>query len=191
MPRTEEQFKELRDKKRIHIMSCALDLFAEKGFDSTSINMIAKRASISKGLIYNYFESKEDLIKVIVHNGLEKFFTEFDPNKDGFLTDEEFIYFIDKTFDIIKKNLQFWKLYFMVVSQPKVMKLVEKKLMEVVIPFLETMTKFYENKGYDNPMVHARLFGAMLDGVSLNFMMDPDNFPVEETKKIIIEKFIK
>ncbi len=171
-------------------MNSALDLFAQKGFDATSISMIAKRASISKGLIYNYFNSKEELIKAIVHDGFEKFFVEFDPNKDGILTDEEFIYFIDMTFDIIQKNLQFWKLYFMVVSQPQVMKLVEEKLMEVLIPFFRIMTGFYENKGYDNPIVHARLFGAMLDGISLNFMIDPDNFPVEETKKLIIEKFI-
>lgn len=190
MPRTEEQFKEIRENKRKQIMDSAIELFAEKGFDSTSINMIAKRASISKGLIYNYFDSKEDLIKVIIHNGFEKFFVEFDPNKDGFLSDEEFIHFINKTFEIIQKNIQFWKLYFMVVSQPAVMKLVEDKLMEILMPFFTIMTDFYKNKGYDNPMVHARLFGAMLDGVSLNFMMDPENFPVEETKKLIIEKFI-
>lgn len=190
MPRTEEQFKEIREHKRRQIMDSAIELFAEKGFDSTSINMIAQRASISKGLIYNYFDSKEELIKEIVHDGFEKFFVEFDINKDGILTDEEFIYFIDKTFDIIQTNLQFWKLYFMVVSQPAVMKLVEEKLMEVIVPFLQIMTEFYRNKGLPNPEVHSRLFGAMLDGVSLNFMMDPENFPVEETKKLIIEKFI-
>lgn len=171
-------------------MNSALDLFAEKGFGSTSINMITKHANISKGLIYNYFESKEELIKAIIVNGFEKFFLEFDTNKDGTLTDEEFIHFIHITFEIIKKNFQFWKLYFMVISQPDVLKLVEEKLVESVLSFMTILCDYFESKGYENPMAHARLFGAMLDGVSLNYMVDPDNFPVEEIKKIIIEKYI-
>jgi len=190
MPRTEEQFKEIRTQKRSQIMNSAIELFAEKGFDSTSINMIAQRASISKGLIYNYFESKEELIKEIIHEGFDKFLTEFDTNKDGVLTDEEFIHFIDKTFEVIQNNIRFWKLYFMMVAQPKVFKLVEEKLMEILIPFMETMIGFYAGKGYPFPEVHARLFGALMDGVSLNYIVDPENFPVEETKKLIIEKFI-
>lgn len=190
MPRTEAQNKKLREQKRVKIMNSALDLFAEKGFDATSINMIAKRACISKGLIYNYFESKEELIKIIIVDGFDKFLMEFDTNKDGILTDEEFIHFINMTFEIIKNNFQFWKLYFMVVAQPAVLKFVEEKLMESVLSFINILSEYFESKGYDNPMAHARLFGAMLDGVSLNYMVDPDNFPVEEIKKIIIEKYI-
>lgn len=190
MPRTEEQFKEIREQKRQHIMNSAIELFAVKGFDATSINMIAQRASISKGLIYNYFESKEELIREIILDGFDKFFTEFDTNKDGVLTDEEFIHFIHTSFEVLKNNVQYWKLYFMVVSQPGVLQLVQDKLMESILSFITILSNYYENKGYSNPMAHAQLFGAMFDGISMNYMVDPDNFPVEEIKKIIIEKFI-
>lgn len=190
MPRTEEQFKELREQKRIHIMDTALELFSTKGFASTSINMIAQRASISKGLMYNYFESKEELIITIIHDGFDKFLKEFDANKDGVLTDEEFEYFIDKTFEVLKNHLHFWKLYFMVMAQPQVLKLVEKKLMELVTPFITILSEYFTSKGHSNPKAYAQLFGAMLDGVSLNFMVDPDNFPIEEIKQIIKTKFI-
>lgn len=190
MPRTEEQFKELREQKRIRIMGAALDLFAEKGFASTSINMIAKHAHISKGLMYNYFESKEELIRIIIHNGFDKLLTEFDPNKDGVLTDEEFEHFIDKTFIILENNLQFWKLYFMVVAQPQVLNLVEEKIMEMLGPFLNTLTNYFDLKGYSNPRAYAQFFGAVIDGISFNYMVDPKNFPVEEIKSIIKNKFI-
>ncbi|MBC8319420.1 MAG: TetR/AcrR family transcriptional regulator [Bacteroidetes bacterium] len=190
MPRTERQFKDIRELKRSQIMDSALHLFAQKGFDSTSINMIAKRAGISKGLIYNYFESKEDLITILIHNGFDKFFTEFDPNNDGVLTDLEFEHFIDKTFEVLKSNLHFWKLYFMVMAQPQVLKLVEKKLMELIIPLLTILSEYYTSKGIENPMAYARFFGAMIDGVCLNYIVDPENFPVEEIKQIIKNKFI-
>lgn len=190
MPRTEEQFQEIREQKRSKIINSAIELFAEKGFDATSINMIATRASVSKGLMYNYFESKEDLIKTLLIDGFETFFLEFDQNKDGILTDDEFKYFIHNIFEIMQKNLKFWRLYFMVMSQPSVLKLVEKKLMEIITPFLVTMSDFYKNKGCTDPMARARVFASLLDGVSMNYMMDPENFPVEKVKEIIIEKFI-
>ena len=62
MPRTEEQFSEMREKTKQKILENALLLFAEKGFKGTSINDIAKSAGISKGLAYNYFKSKYDLM---------------------------------------------------------------------------------------------------------------------------------
>ena len=61
-PRTEEQFEEIRESKKNLIQEVALELFATRGYHSTSISMIAKEADISKGLLYNYFESKEELL---------------------------------------------------------------------------------------------------------------------------------
>ena len=190
MPRTEEQFKEIRESKKKQIMDSALELFAEKGFASSSINMIAKRAGVSKGLIYNYFESKEELIISIIHDGFDEFLAVFDTNNDGVLTEEEFVLFINETFKILRNNLQFWRLYFFVVAQPEVLKLVEQKLMEIVMPFITTTSLYFESKGHENPIAYARFFGAMLDGVSMNYVMDPDTFPLDEIKKIIINKFI-
>ena len=65
MPRSKQQFQEMREKTRENILNSALKLFAEKGFNGTSINDIANAANISKGLAYNYFESKQKLIEAI------------------------------------------------------------------------------------------------------------------------------
>ena len=190
MPRTEEQLRVIREAKRNQIMDSALTLFAEKGFSATSINMIAKEAHISKGLIYNYFDSKEELIKVMLISGFNEFINVFDTNKDGVLTEEEFEDFINQTLDILKTNITFWRIYFAVVAQPDVLKLIEKELMELIMPFIITLESYYKSKGIENPMAHASLLGAMLDGVSLNYMIDPENFPLDEVKRIIIDKFL-
>lgn len=48
-------------KGKDKILQAALALFAEKGFHTTSVSQIAEAAGVSKGLTYNYFESKEKL----------------------------------------------------------------------------------------------------------------------------------
>jgi AcrR family transcriptional regulator len=52
------------DKKarKKEIAWIALNLFAEQGFQATSISEIAKAANIGKGTIYEYYKNKEDLI---------------------------------------------------------------------------------------------------------------------------------
>ena len=70
-PRTEHQFEQIREARKHDIMVAALELFAAEGFHTTSISKIAARAGISKGLIYNYYSSKEDLIKSIIFSSRE------------------------------------------------------------------------------------------------------------------------
>jgi AcrR family transcriptional regulator len=48
------------------IVQAALDLFVEKGFSSTKMDEIAKRAGVTKGTLYLYFPSKEDLFRAVV-----------------------------------------------------------------------------------------------------------------------------
>lgn len=51
-----------KNQRKKEIALAALDLFAQNGFEATSISQVAKSAGISKGSIYLYFRSKEDLI---------------------------------------------------------------------------------------------------------------------------------
>jgi AcrR family transcriptional regulator len=48
------------------ILEAALDLFAEKGFAATKLTEVAKRAGVSKGTVYLYYESKEALFQALV-----------------------------------------------------------------------------------------------------------------------------
>lgn len=51
--------------KRDHIFHSALSLFAERGFDATTIPMIANDAKVGAGTIYRYFENKEVLVNTL------------------------------------------------------------------------------------------------------------------------------
>lgn len=66
-----EAFGKISREKRETILSAATHEFAERGFDSANINVIAQKAGISVGSIYKYFGSKEDLFLTVVHTGVE------------------------------------------------------------------------------------------------------------------------
>jgi TetR/AcrR family transcriptional regulator, mexJK operon transcriptional repressor len=56
--------------KREEVLDIASETFLVKGFDGTSINVMAKEAGISKESIYRYFGSKEDLFLAVVEREL-------------------------------------------------------------------------------------------------------------------------
>jgi len=51
-----------KDLTRQQMLTAAADLFAERGYESTSVEDISERANVSKGTLYNHFETKEALV---------------------------------------------------------------------------------------------------------------------------------
>lgn len=56
--------------KQRRILSAAQDLFGQHGFKRVAIDEIAKKAGVSKGTVYNFAESKDDLFFKVVHEEL-------------------------------------------------------------------------------------------------------------------------
>ncbi len=50
------------------LLAAATELFAEKGFDATSVQEVVQRAQVTKGALYHYFDSKQDLLYEIYHS---------------------------------------------------------------------------------------------------------------------------
>mgnify|MGYP001205147947 FL=1 len=119
-PRSPEQYEEIRGEKKSLIMQVALEEFAEKGFHATTINSISKRAGISKGLLYNYFKGKDDLLSEIVLKYIYEIYDYFDVNRDGHLSENEFEFFIRKMALILKEKRDFWRLMIQVLLQNEV-----------------------------------------------------------------------
>ena len=62
MPRTLQQNKVIKDKRRNEILNAALELFVKNGFDTVSMDDIAKKIKCSHGLIYHYYTNKKDIL---------------------------------------------------------------------------------------------------------------------------------
>ncbi len=61
-----------RQARRRRIQGAARGVFAEKGYAKTSIEQIARQASLSVGAIYLYFRSKEDLYVSLLEDTLDE-----------------------------------------------------------------------------------------------------------------------
>ena len=57
-----------KEDRPAEITAAAMHTFAEKGFAATKVADVAKRAGVSKGLLYLYFKTKEDLFKAVVRS---------------------------------------------------------------------------------------------------------------------------
>lgn len=63
--------KEQKQKTRQRILDAALDLFIECGYYGTKTSLISKRARVSEGLLFYHFETKEQLLEVLIRMGIE------------------------------------------------------------------------------------------------------------------------
>jgi AcrR family transcriptional regulator len=210
-PRTPKQFEDIREEKKALIMNVALEHFAKEGYHNTTISHIAKHAGISKGLMYNYFESKEELLSEIINRSMDEISRYFDPDRDGFLTEDEFELFIRKLFYILREKISFWRLFYQFLMQKDVRDQFLKKhigsvnTVETIYsgsssPFLTTMTQIltdYFNRkkekkpvGYD-PVLDLNMFIYTIEGFGMVtvYMDEVDDKYYNKTIDRIIELF--
>lgn len=195
MPRSKEQFNEIRTNRKKQIMLVAVELFANQGYFSTSMNQIAKAAEISKGLTYNYFHNKEDLLKSIILDIMFQVMDKVNPNHDSEIDDDEAQTFIENFLDVIVDNPQEWKLYFQIFIQ--------KDVLEIILndEFLSRLEKhqrlffdYFVNREFDDPMVEMMLFSSIYKGFTLQYVYAPELFDKEvlnRFKKRVSTLFLK
>lgn len=71
MPKVSDAYKE---EKRAALLDAALYCFANRGYEATTIDDIVRHAKVSKGAIYNYFKSKEEIFLTILESRNDDFF---------------------------------------------------------------------------------------------------------------------
>lgn len=78
-----------KDARPGELLDAALDLFVEKGYAATRVEEVAARAGVSKGTLFLYFPSKEDLFKAVVRESIAGRFSEWQHELDSFEGDSE------------------------------------------------------------------------------------------------------
>jgi AcrR family transcriptional regulator len=189
-PRTKEQFSEIRQKSKENIENIALELFALKGYHATSISQIAQKAGISKGLLYNYFESKEKLLDSIIMRVYDEIMR-IVQTSENLPAEKQIEQMIIQTIDHLKKNITFWRLYLFLVHQSDIQKKLAKLYEKMRIDYMNYVVKLFEEIGSSNPEMEAMMLGTMFDGIGLNYVTAPEGYPIDEMNNYLIEVFIK
>jgi AcrR family transcriptional regulator len=77
-----ERRQEEKDRRRAEIVDAAEALYAETGWDGITMDQVARRARLSRALLYVYFEDKDDLHLALVERAL-------DALREAFLTAQQ------------------------------------------------------------------------------------------------------
>ncbi len=175
-PRTEKQFAEIREEKRDLIINTALRLFANNGYYSTPISKIAKEAGISKGLMYNYFESKEDLLISIMDLFIEKAGLMINPNSDDEITNEEMENFFSLMIESMKSDRELWKLQIQLSTQKEVRELIKSRMNTGRFLKHQQLIFKYFSERFENPEEEMLFYTSVIKGFSLQYVLAPEMF---------------
>lgn len=190
MPRKEADFEKIRQKRRNEIAETALELFAKRGYHNTSIRNIADEAGVSKGLMYNYFESKEALLDVILFGAMDEkktatqsiMMNEIPPKKRLQLI-------IEGTFEMVNKRLNHWKLMMSLSLQDEISTRIKEKFTTQRQQGMQQFIQLFEELDVPKPQLEAYLLGSALTGVMMQYVHLQQEYPLEEMKAYLINKF--
>ncbi len=189
-PRTAEQIETLRQERRLHIIRTALRLFARKGFDATSISLLAREAGMAKGLVYTYFDSKDELLQAVIQDGWEQMETMFATA----LTEDEPIRQLEQllrmSFRMLRENGEFWSLYFSMlirVDHAAQMQPVMQRLYDDTRQMVEAI---FEQLGRHPVRYEAAKLLALLDGIGLHaWSLWPRGFPLDDFEENLVKEY--
>lgn len=188
-PRSEAAFEKIRGESRVKIMGAALELFSRNGYSQTSIEAIAKRAGVAKGLIYNYFSTKEELLHqafLSCFEGVESAFGQLMTIDNPVMVVE---LFIDGLFNLFMEQMDIWRLQTGILLNPEI----PPKIREVVLAKLGEysmfITQLFMKCGVEDAESEAWIFAASCDGILLYYLLYGATMPIDGCRLTLKKKY--
>lgn len=88
-----------KDARPGELLDAALEIFVEKGFAATRVEDVARQAGVSKGTVFLYFASKEELLKAVVRENISGRLSEWEV---------EFTHYQGSTQDMLRYVMRSW-----------------------------------------------------------------------------------
>lgn len=168
----------------------AIGQFAERGYHNTTIQQIATAAGVSKGLIYNYFSSKEQLLDELF-GYLEGMGVDMLTRYQGLAPVVQLERILDDTFAILESGDQSWKMILSILLQPDVSDKVKAFAPQVLRKKLDLMLPVLDQMGVPEPELMAYRLSALLDGITMGREMIGDMYPMAQMKAYIYNQFVE
>ncbi len=192
MPRTRKENERIRRIAKQKILSAAMELFIKKGYHATTIDDVAKHGCISKGLLYNYFKGKEELLATMVRNRIEELIQVMEAARSIKKPADQLKYIVERAIENVLQKPDVFRFYLHLQTQPEadqVLKKYSKLLKEEAARQFELQCEMFEKLGVKEPRQRSLYFSSVLQGIMLMISTYPQQFPVEEMKAQIIQDF--
>ena len=189
-PRSQEKIEQIRSQSIGRILDAAFQLMAQYGYEATSISQIAAKAGISKGLMYNYFDSKEDLLKALINMALEEgdqFMGEMlsqDPRES---LENIFRWF----FDELRNRSEHWRLITELTLKIDQFGFAREIVHRKYTEYVDFISGLLEKIGFMNAHEEAQIIAGLFDGIGLQYLVIRNDYPLDEMENYLIEKYCK
>jgi AcrR family transcriptional regulator len=187
--------KNIEELVREFILDRSEELFIAKGYQKTSMDMIARDCGLSKPTLYNYFTNKYELFTSLYVRLYKSLYGTLEASLSGGLDKREILEgFIDQYFALMTSKKEFLKMYFREqhlvihenIEEHMTWHIKSRKLMEDLLTrFLEGLVRPDIKKTYGAGMVASTLFD-ILEGAVSDLILHGDQDPAEE-KTFILE----
>lgn len=189
-PKTPAQNEQIRTESKHKIMEAAFRLIAKNGYDSTSVAMIAKEAGVSKGLLYNYFRSKEALVEALVTAAMseaDSIVGELMDSNPKAMLKNVFIWF----FKEMRERKDHWRLITELTFKIDKFDFAQQSFTQKLKEYVKMLEQLLVQMNHPNPLQEARLIAAIFDGIGIQSLIARKDYPLDELENYLVEKYCK
>lgn len=201
-----EAFDKIPEEKRKRILEAATTEFADYGFENTSIQQIAKKAEISVGSVYKYFENKEELFSLVVKeslSSLEKLLLHYFSSKEDVIVKAEKV--LKELLRFSKRHPQLIKLYCSITTgnNTEFSRMLAERVESISAKVYTEVIKNAQKSGDVRDDIDPNFFAFLLDNIfmMLQFSVSCDYYKerfkvyigeeVETQDDLIVEQTLK
>ena len=169
------------------IFDAAMTLFESRGYFATTVEQITTEAGVSKGLVYNYFSSKEELLVALIEHATTTMASVAEPPAADASLEASLAGLVDRFFDFLKAHRRFLKLQLTLMLMPELGEIVAEPQRRRAELLLGVTRSLFERAQVANPKRKARLLLALLDGVALHYLCIYERYPLAAMKPHVLQ----
>ncbi|MCH1624142.1 TetR/AcrR family transcriptional regulator [Ferdinandcohnia quinoae] len=191
-----------KEKKKREILESAHACFAKKGFQVATMNDIVEHSGMSKGAIYNYFNSKDEIYLELMRESTEQTYNSLKESILIFNSALEKIIFLFDLYDKgdginiedLSKTIVHYEFRLYSFRHEELNNKLNQRKQKYFLEFIEDIIKEGQYSGEFksdlNPKLMADLFWSLIDGVTSQFVYKgyPQNEVLNEMKNMFINR---
>lgn len=179
----------MMDKKE-QIIAVATQLFAERGFENTSVSLICETAEVSKGLVFHHFKSKQELLRKIFSRTTEliKDINATDPNCST--PQEQLKDLLESFFAGLAANKMLFQFNLNMMLQPLTRSILQDLIDKRAAFLLQSIQGIFDTIDPENAHVLSYALIAELDGIALHYFSIYQDYPLAEMQTHLLNKYI-
>jgi AcrR family transcriptional regulator len=183
--------KDIPPQRRRQILDAAIELFSHSGYHGVTVDAIAQRAGISKGNLYWYFKSKQEIFQLLFDDiGIRLFWPFVQIMESDRSPRDKLLAFAECSLDSAEENPEALKLMWQIATQPELRELLSYEYSLWIIPFIDYLTPLFDEVGERNPESTAMLYAFTLDSLMFLAVIGQDVYERKKLLAALKEKFI-